>query len=68
MSFESVCEVARSWVDVGSFYTRLVVGFMMFTSSVRIILDAPSFIGAVFGSTAVSSYVLSARLIREIST
>ena len=24
MSSESVCQVARRWVDVGSFYTRLV--------------------------------------------
>jgi hypothetical protein len=30
MSSESVCQVARSWVDVGSFHTRLVVRFMIF--------------------------------------
>jgi hypothetical protein len=30
MSSESVCQVARSWVDVGSFHTRLVVRFMNF--------------------------------------
>jgi uncharacterized membrane protein len=29
MSSESVCQFARSWVDVGSFYTRLVVRFMI---------------------------------------
>jgi hypothetical protein len=42
MSSESVCQVARSWVDVGSFHTRLVVRFMIFTASVRNILDTPS--------------------------
>jgi uncharacterized RDD family membrane protein YckC len=39
MSSELVCQVARSWVDVGSFHTRLVVRFMVFTASVRNILD-----------------------------
>jgi hypothetical protein len=39
MSSESVYQVSRSWVDVGSFHTRLVVGFMIFTASVRNILD-----------------------------
>jgi hypothetical protein len=38
MYSESVCQVARSWVDVGSFHTRLVVRFMIFTASVRNIL------------------------------
>jgi hypothetical protein len=32
MSSESVCQAARSWVDVGSFHTRLVAGFMKFYS------------------------------------
>jgi hypothetical protein len=41
---ESVCQVARSWVDVGSFHTRLVVRFMIFTASVRNILDTPSYL------------------------
>jgi hypothetical protein len=41
MSSESVCQVARSWVDVGSFHTRLVVRFVIFTASVRNILDRP---------------------------
>jgi hypothetical protein len=27
MSSESVCQVARSWVNVGSFHTRLVVRY-----------------------------------------
>jgi hypothetical protein len=35
----SVCHVARNWVDIGSFHTRLVVKFMIFTESVRNILD-----------------------------
>jgi hypothetical protein len=39
MSSESVCQVARSWVDVGSFHMRLVVRFMIFTAKVRNILD-----------------------------
>jgi hypothetical protein len=42
MSSESVCQIARSWVDVGSFYTRLVVRFMGFTESVRNNLDTSS--------------------------
>jgi hypothetical protein len=44
MSSESVFQVASSWVDVGSFQTRLVVRFMTFTASVRNILDTPSYI------------------------
>jgi hypothetical protein len=43
MSSESVCQVALSWVDVGSFHTRLVVRCMIFTASVRNILDTPSY-------------------------
>jgi hypothetical protein len=43
MSSESVCQVARSWVDVGSFHTRLVVRFMIFTASVQNILDTASY-------------------------
>jgi hypothetical protein len=42
MSSESVCQFARSWVDVGSFQTRLVVRFIIFTVSVRNILDKSS--------------------------
>jgi hypothetical protein len=43
MPIESGCQVARSWVDVGSFHTRLVVRFMIFTAPVRSILDTPSY-------------------------
>jgi hypothetical protein len=53
MSSESVCEVARSWVDVGSFHTFLVVRVMNFTASVRNVLDTPSYVQrleAVFAS------------------
>jgi hypothetical protein len=32
MSSESVCHVTRSWVDLGSFHTRLLVWFMIFYS------------------------------------
>jgi hypothetical protein len=42
MSSGSVCQVSRSWVDVGSSHTRLVKSFMNFTASVRNILDTPS--------------------------
>jgi hypothetical protein len=45
MSGESVCRVARSWVDVGIFHTRLVVRFMVFTASVRNILVVLSYVG-----------------------
>jgi hypothetical protein len=38
MSIESVCLVARSWVEVGSFHNRLVVRFVIFAASVRNIL------------------------------
>jgi hypothetical protein len=41
MSSESVCQVALSWVDVGSFHTRLVVRFMIVTAAGRNILDKP---------------------------
>jgi hypothetical protein len=39
MSSEPVCQVARSWVEVGSFHTLLVVKLMTFTASVWNILD-----------------------------
>jgi hypothetical protein len=39
MSSESVCQVVRSWVEVGNFLTRLVVTFMIFRALVRDILD-----------------------------
>jgi hypothetical protein len=42
MSSESVCQVTQSCMDVGSFHTRLVVNFMIFTVSVRNVLDTPS--------------------------
>jgi hypothetical protein len=41
MSSESVCQVARSWADVSSFHTGLVVSFMNFTAAVPNILDHP---------------------------
>jgi hypothetical protein len=43
MSGESVCQVSRNWLDVGWFYTRLMVCFMIFTASVRSILDTSSY-------------------------
>jgi hypothetical protein len=47
MSSESVCQVARSWVDVGSFHKRLVVIFINFTASVRNILYTPSYLSKI---------------------
>jgi hypothetical protein len=44
MSSEFVCQVARSWVEVGSFHTRLLVRLMIFTASVRNIWDTPSYL------------------------
>jgi hypothetical protein len=43
MPSESVCQVARSWVDVGSLHTRLFIIFVIFTASVRNILVTPSY-------------------------
>jgi hypothetical protein len=43
MFSESVCQVAGSWVEVGSFRMLLVVWFMIFTVSVRNIFDTPSY-------------------------
>jgi hypothetical protein len=42
MSTESVCQVARSWVDVGSFHTRLFGVVYFAIASVREFLDTPS--------------------------
>jgi hypothetical protein len=44
MSSNSVCQVLRSWVDVGSFHTRLVMRFMNITASVWNILDGTSYV------------------------
>jgi hypothetical protein len=43
MSSELVCEVARSWVDVGSFHARLFGVVYFAITSVREFLDAPSY-------------------------
>jgi hypothetical protein len=43
MSSESVCHVARSWVDVGSFRTRLFEVVYFAIASVREFLDTPSY-------------------------
>jgi hypothetical protein len=43
MSSEPVCQVARCWVEVGSFHTLLVVRFMNFIASVWNVLDTPSY-------------------------
>jgi hypothetical protein len=49
MSSDSLCQVARRFVDAGSFHTHLVVRFMIFTASVRNILDCPRMRGIGFG-------------------
>jgi hypothetical protein len=41
MSSESVCQFARSWVDVGSSHKRLFTVFMILTASAQNILDNP---------------------------
>jgi hypothetical protein len=41
MLSESVCQVAHSWMDVGSFHISLLVRFMIFTVSIQNILDTP---------------------------
>jgi hypothetical protein len=43
MSSESVCQVARSWVDVGSFQARLFGVVYCAVASVREFLDTPSY-------------------------
>jgi hypothetical protein len=43
MSSESVCQVARSWVDVGSFHTRLFGVVYFAIASVWGFLDTPSY-------------------------
>jgi hypothetical protein len=49
MSSESVRHFARRWVEVGFLHTRLVVRFLIFTASVRNILDTPSYsVSALF--------------------
>jgi hypothetical protein len=54
MSSESVCQVARSWVDVGSFHTRLFIIFMICTASVRNILDISSYV--LFGNATLTRH------------
>jgi hypothetical protein len=43
MSSESVCQVALSWVEMGSIHKRLMVTFRIFTASVQNILDRLSY-------------------------
>jgi hypothetical protein len=43
MSSKPVCQVARSWVDVGSFYMRLFGVVYFAIASVREFLDTPSY-------------------------
>jgi hypothetical protein len=43
MSIESVHQVESIWVNVGSFHTRLMIRFVIFTSLIRNIVDTPSY-------------------------
>jgi hypothetical protein len=43
MSSESVCQVTRNWVDVGSFHTRLFGVVYFAIASVQEFLDTPSY-------------------------
>jgi hypothetical protein len=43
MSSESVCQIARSWVDVGRFHTRLFGVVYFAIASVREFMDTPSY-------------------------
>jgi hypothetical protein len=45
MPTESVCHVARSWVDVGSFQLRLFGAVYFDIASVREFLDTPLYVG-----------------------
>jgi hypothetical protein len=54
MSIESLCQVSRSWVDVGSLHMHLVVRFMTCTASVRIIWIELSTFNATVGRVALS--------------
>jgi hypothetical protein len=65
MPIESVCKVARSWVDVGSFHTRLVVRFMIFTASVRNILDTTSYLnhlGSIITNDVICTQIIISRI------
>jgi hypothetical protein len=59
LSSGSVCQVACSWVDVGSFHMRLVARFMNFTASVRNILDNLSCLPTGVNSAAVGGLLTS---------
>jgi hypothetical protein len=65
MSSESVCQVARSWVEVGSFHTRLVVRFMIFTASVRNILGIRShfnYLSSMVANDAIYTQKIKSRI------
>jgi hypothetical protein len=54
-----VYQFPRTWVDVGSFHTRLVVMFIIFTAPVRNILDKLSYNSAAHEPIAKWSLVMS---------
>jgi hypothetical protein len=62
MPKEPVCQVERSWLDVGSFHTRLIVGFINFTASVQNILDTLSYLRGEFVLHFCSSAVMGRNL------
>jgi hypothetical protein len=59
VSRESVCQVACSWVDVGSFHTCVLVRFMIFSASVRNILDTSSYVADCISQTFYSVLVIA---------
>jgi hypothetical protein len=65
MSCESVCQVARNWVDVGSFHTRLFGVVYFAIASVREFLDTSSYVRDILARSRnvyTSSAVLTAYL------
>jgi hypothetical protein len=67
MSSESVCQVARSWVDVSIIHTRLFGVVYFAIASFREFLDTPSYCrGEESGdSTTVRTYVTARGLIKR---
>jgi hypothetical protein len=65
MSIESVCQVARSWVGVGSFHTPLFGDVYFSIASVREYLDTPSYVPSRAPRTASTEYMITPRILRS---
>jgi hypothetical protein len=59
MSIESVCQVVRSWVGVGSFHTPLFGVVYFSIASVREYLDTPSYVPSRAPRTASTEYMIT---------